>query len=135
MLNLGDVWLPNSPTVSLYQERLLLQLVDPLGYHLIQKLYWENPSKMPGPAEYVTIRRIRVTPSIENVWWLSPTPNPKANNRNVLVDYSSSMRNALTRGTNAGMRPCLAKPSAPIMAAPSPTVCWSPLTPRPIRRT
>jgi DNA modification methylase len=105
MLNLGDVWLPNSPTVSLYQERLLLELVDRLGYHLIQKLYWESPSKMPGPAEYVTIRRIRVTPSIENIWWLSPTPNPKADNRNVLVDYSSSMRKTLTRGTNAGTRP------------------------------
>jgi site-specific DNA-methyltransferase (cytosine-N4-specific) len=60
---------------------------------------------MPGPAEYVTIRRIRVTPSIENIWWLSPTPNPKADNRNVLVDYSSSMRKTLTRGTNAGTRP------------------------------
>lgn len=58
MLNLGDVWLPNLPTVSLYQERLLLELVDRLGYHLIQKLYWNNPSKMPAPAEYVTVRRI-----------------------------------------------------------------------------
>jgi DNA modification methylase len=105
MLNLGDVWLPNSPTISLYQERLLLELVDRLGYHLIQKLYWDNPSKMPGPAEYVTVRRIRVTPSVENIWWLSPTSNPKADNRNVLVDYSASMRKTLARGTNAGMRP------------------------------
>ena len=105
MLNLGDVWLPNSPTISLYQERLLLELVDRLGYHLVQKLYWNSPTKMPGPAEYVTIRRIRVTPSVENVWWLSPSPNPKADNRNVLVDYSSSMRKTLARGTNAGRRP------------------------------
>lgn len=105
MLNLGDVWLPNSPTVSLYQERLLLELVDRLGYHLIQKLYWENPAKMPAPAEYVTIRRIRVTPSIENIWWLALTPNPKADNRNVLVDYSPSMRRTFERGTNAGTRP------------------------------
>ncbi len=105
MLNLGDVWLPNSPTVSLYQERLLLELVDRLGYHLIQKLYWENPAKMPAPAEYVTVRRIRVTPSIENIWWLALTPNPKADNRNVLVDYSTSMRRTLAKGTNAGTRP------------------------------
>lgn len=105
MLNLGDVWLPNSPTTSLYQERLLLELVDRLGYHLVQKLYWNNPSKMPGPAEYVTVRRIRVTPSIENILWLSLTPNPKADNRNVLVDYSASMRRTLDRGTNAGQRP------------------------------
>lgn len=105
MLNLGDVWLPNTPTVSLYQERLLLELVDRLGYHLVQKLYWSNPSRMPGPAEYVTIRRIRLTPSIENIWWLSLTSSPKADNRNVLVEYSPSMRKTLARGTNAGVRP------------------------------
>jgi len=105
MLNLGDVWVPDSPTMSLYQERLLLELVDRLGYHLIQKLYWENPAKMPGPAQYVTVRRIRVTPSVENIWWLALTPNPKADNRNVLVDYSRSMQRALVHGTNAGVRP------------------------------
>ena len=105
MLNLGDVWLPGQPTMSLYQERLLLELVDKLGYHPIQKLIWENPAKIPAPAEWVTAKRIRVTPSTENIWWLSPTPQPKANNRNVLVPYSSHMRRTLQKGTNSGTRP------------------------------
>lgn len=105
ILNLGDVWVPNSPTMSLYQERLLLELVDRLGYHLIQRLVWENPAKMPAPAEWVTVRRIRLNPSTENLWWLSTTPYPKANNRNVLVPYSKHMRKTLAKGTNAGARP------------------------------
>ncbi len=105
ILNLGDVWLPDSPTMSLYNERLLVQLVDSLGYHLIQRLVWENPSRLPSPAEYVTVRRIRVNPSTENLWWIAPTPNPKANNRNVLVPYSRHMQKTLARGTNEGIRP------------------------------
>lgn len=105
-LNLGDVWLPGSPTQSLYQERvLLLQLIDKLGYRLIQKLVWENPAKMPAPAEWVTIRRIRLTPSTENIWWLAPSEYPKANNRSVPVPYSDAMRKTLAKGTNAGRRP------------------------------
>ena len=29
------------------------------------------------------------------VWWFSKTPNPKANNKRVLWDYSDSMKNLL----------------------------------------
>jgi site-specific DNA-methyltransferase (cytosine-N4-specific) len=106
-LNLGDVWLPGAGagTQSLYQERLLLELVDRMGYHLVQKLAWENPSKLPAPAEYVTVRRVRVNPSLENFWWLAPSTSPKANNRNVQVPYSAAMLKTLARGTNAGTRP------------------------------
>jgi site-specific DNA-methyltransferase (cytosine-N4-specific) len=105
-LNTGDCWLPGTPTASLYQERLLLALVDDLGYHLAQRLYWENPSKLPAPAEWVTIRRIRLNPSVEQILWLSKTPFPKANNRNVLRPYSQSMRSTLAAGgTNPGPRP------------------------------
>jgi hypothetical protein len=42
-----------------------------LGYSLAEKFYWENPSKMPSPAEWVCVRRIRVTPSIEHIYWLT----------------------------------------------------------------
>jgi DNA modification methylase len=105
-LNTGDCWLPGTPTASLYQERLLLALVDDLGYHLAQRLYWENPSKLPAPAEWVTIRRIRLTPSVEQILWLSKSPFPKADNRAVLRPYSQSMRATLANGgSNAGNRP------------------------------
>ena len=105
MLNLGDVWVPGEPTMSLWQERVLLNLVDRLGYKLVQKIYWENAAKMPQPAEWVTVRRIRLNHSVENIWWLSPTSMPKAHNDQVLVPYSASMRRTLSNGTNAGTRP------------------------------
>jgi DNA modification methylase len=105
MLNMADVWIPGRPEVSLWQERVILNMVDRLGYHLCEKLYWHSPSKMPSPAEWVTIRRVRVTPAVESIWWLSKTPNPKANNRNVLTSYSESMKRVLKKGTNAGVRP------------------------------
>ena len=40
------------------------------------------------PAEWVTVRRIRIKDAVEYVWWLSKTPWPKANNRAVLKPYS-----------------------------------------------
>jgi site-specific DNA-methyltransferase (cytosine-N4-specific) len=104
-LNMAEVRIPGRPEVSLWQERIILNMVDRLGYHICEKLFWHSPSKMPSPAEWVTVRRVRVTPAVENIWWLSKTPNPKANNRNVLTPYSESMKRVLEKGTNAGVRP------------------------------
>jgi DNA modification methylase len=99
ILNLADVFTPGAPAISLYQERLLLRLCDELGYTLAQKFYWENSSKMPGPAEWVCVRRIRVTPSIEQIYWLTKNPNTaKANNKLVLRPYSGSMQNRIALG-------------------------------------
>ncbi len=47
MLNLGDAWIPGRPAQSLYQERVLLRLIDELGYSLLQRLYWHNPLSSP----------------------------------------------------------------------------------------
>lgn len=106
MLNLGDVFTPGLPVMSLYQERLILRMVDELGFNLAQKLLWHNQSKMPSPAEWVTVRRIRLTPASENLWWLSKSAFPKANNRNVLRPYSASMQAMIKAGGNkAAIRP------------------------------
>lgn len=105
LLNLGDTFLKGQPAMSLWQERLVLELVDRLGLHLAQKLFWENPSKMPAPAAWVTVRRVRVTPSVEQVWWLSKTPHPKANSRRVLRPYSQDMKRLLERGATPRVRP------------------------------
>lgn len=92
ILNMGDVWLKGQPVMSLYQERLILRLCDELGFQLNEKLFWQNPAKLPSPAEWVTVRRVRVTPSVEQMWWLSRSANPKANNAAVLRPYSESMK-------------------------------------------
>lgn len=105
ILNLADVFTPGAPAISLYQERLLIRLCDELGYTLAQKFYWENSSKMPGPAEWVCVRRIRVTPSIEQVYWLTNNPiAAKANNRQILRSYSQSMQDRIAHGGENNQR-------------------------------
>ena len=98
VLNLADVWERGRPSLSLYQERLLLRLVDDLGLRLCARYAWLNPSKMPAPAEWVTVRKVRVKPSLEQIYWLSPHDNPYADNRQVLRPYSDAMKARLAAG-------------------------------------
>ena len=105
VIDVGGAWKKGIPTRSLYHFELLLMLCDEYGFHLCQEHYWWNPSKLPTPAEWVNIRRIRVKDAVNCVWWLSPTPWPKASNRRVLSPYSESMRDLLTNGYDAKTRP------------------------------
>lgn len=98
VLNLGDVWEKGRPSLDLYAERLLIRLVDDLGFNLSQRFEWQNPSKLPAPAEWVTIRRERVKPGLERLYWLSLDEHPKANNRNVLNPYSKAMKGRMSCG-------------------------------------
>ena len=106
-LNLGVCWTPGVPAQSLYMERLLVKLEDSLGIHLLQRLDWHSPTKLPTPLEWVGIRRVRVTPSVEPLLWLSPDPNnAKADNRNVLRAYSESgLRSIRGERSRNGDRP------------------------------
>ena len=52
-----------------------------------------NPTRCED-AEWVTIRRIRLTDSFTHVWWLAKSDFPKADNRKVLRPYSDSMKGA-----------------------------------------
>jgi DNA modification methylase len=105
ILNIGGSYNPGTPTRSLYHFKLLIELVETHGFHLAQELFWYNPAKMPMPAEWVTVRRVRVRDSVEYVWWLSKTPWPKANNRAVLRPYSNDMHRLNRKGVAARVRP------------------------------
>lgn len=105
VIDIGGAWKPGTPTRSLYHFDLLLMLCKEYGFYLCQEHYWWNPSKLPTPAEWVNIRRVRVKDAVNTVWWLSKTPFPKANNRKVLVPYSDSMRSLLVNGYTAKERP------------------------------
>jgi site-specific DNA-methyltransferase (cytosine-N4-specific) len=76
-----------------------------VGFYLAQEFFWWNPSKLPSPAEWVTVRRIRAKDAVNCVWWLSPTPWPKASNRRVLTPYSNAMKGLLKNGYRAKLRP------------------------------
>ncbi|MEW6574320.1 MAG: site-specific DNA-methyltransferase [Bacillota bacterium] len=105
VLNIGGTWTPGNPTRSLYHFRLLLHLCDELGFLLCQEFFWYNPAKMPAPAEWVNVRRIRVKDSVEYIYWLGKSPSPKADNSKVLQPYSKDMRRLINRGIKATVRP------------------------------
>ncbi len=105
VLNIGGSYNKGAPTRSLYHFKLLIALVEEIGFHLAQECFWYNPAKMPMPAEWVTVRRIRIRDSVEYVWWLSRTPYPKAGNRKVLKPYSKDMHRLNERGLNHTTRP------------------------------
>lgn len=105
VIDLGGAWKPGQPVRSLYHFKLLIMLCEEFGFHLAQEFYWWNPSKLPSPAEWVNIRRIRVKDAINTVWWLSKTPWPRASNRRVLQPYSDSMKHLLANGYKAMLRP------------------------------
>ena len=77
VLNVGGAWTQGAPLRSLYHFRLLLALCDEVGFQLCQEFFWYNPAKMPAPAEWVNVRRIRVKDSVEYIFWLSKTAFPK----------------------------------------------------------
>lgn len=105
VIDIGGAWISGQPTRSLYHFKLLIMLCEEYGFHLAQEFFWWNPAKLPTPAEWVTVRRIRVKDAINCVWWLSPTPWPRADNRRVLQPYSDSMRDLLRNGYRPMKRP------------------------------
>lgn len=105
VIDLGGAWKPSLPVRSLYHFKLLIMLCEEYGFHLAQEFYWWNPSKLPTPAEWVNVRRIRVKDGINTVWWLSKSPWPRASNRRVLQPYSDSMRSLLRTGYKSNLRP------------------------------
>lgn len=105
VIDIGGAWLPGQPTRSLYHFELAIMLCREMGFYLAQEFFWWNPSKLPSPAEWVTVRRIRVKDAVNMVWWLSPTPWPKASNKRVLSPYSDAMKGLLRNGYKAKLRP------------------------------
>lgn len=105
VIDIGGTWNKGQPTRHLYHFKLLIMLCEEFDFHLAQDFYWWNPAKLPTPAEWVTIRRIRVKDALNKVWWLSKTPWPKASNRRVLQPYSSSMKELLENGYKPNLRP------------------------------
>ena len=100
VIDLGGSWNRGSGTRSLYQYQLILRLCE--VFHLAQEFYWYNPSRLPTPAEWVTIRRTRVKDAVNMLWWLSKTTEPQADNRRVLKPYSRSMKRLLRDGYDPG---------------------------------
>lgn len=106
VIELGNAWEPGRPVMSTLALRSLLALQEEGDFALCQTFVAHNPARLPSPAQWVTVERIRVKDAYTNIWWLSPSDRPKADNRRILTPYSAKMQRLLDRGTyNAGRRP------------------------------
>lgn len=103
VLDIGGAWIPGAPVRSIYHFELAVKIAK--EFKLAQEFYWYNPAKLPSPAEWVTVRRVRVKDAVNMVWWFAKTENPKADNRKVLVPYSDSMKSLLKQGYKPKRRP------------------------------
>lgn len=109
VIELGNSWEPKRPVQSLLALQALLALAsreEEGGLRLIQEFICYNPSRLPSPAQWVTVERVRTVDSFTHVWWLAKTDHPDADNSRVPRPYSSSMLKLLDRRTfNHGTRP------------------------------
>lgn len=106
VMELGNSWEPGKPVMSTLALESLLAFLRAGDLHLCQQLIWHNPARLPTPAQWVTVERIRLKDAYTLIWWMSPSERPKADNRRVLVEYSDSMKKLLaTKTYNSGRRP------------------------------
>ena len=106
VIDIGGGWQKGKPVRSTYHFELLTELAGRDGpFHLAQDCYWYNPAKLPTPAQWVTIERIRVTDAVNHVWWLSKSERPEADNTRVLQEYSDSQKKLMEEGYNDKKRP------------------------------
>ncbi len=106
VLELGNAWEPGRPVMSTLAIRALLRFLELGEFSLCQQFVSYNKARLPTPAQWVNIERIRVKDAYTHVWWMSRTDRPYANNRRVLRPYSDAMKYLLKRGKyNAGRRP------------------------------
>lgn len=106
VMELGNAWEPGRPVMSTLALEALLAFKKKGRLRLIQQFVAHNPARLPSPAQWVNIERIRVKDSFTHLWWLAPSDRPYADNRSVLTEYSNSMKLLLkTKAYNAGVRP------------------------------
>jgi DNA methylase len=106
VIEIGNSWEPNRPVQSILHLESLLAFMKAANLNLIQEFICYNPSRLPSPANWVTVNRIRTVDCYTHVWWLSKSDYPKADNRKVLRPYSQGMMNLIKRQNyNTGKRP------------------------------
>lgn len=106
VIEVGNAWEKGAPVMSTLALRSLLAFQERAELNLCQQFICYNPARLPGPAQWVNIERIRVKDAFTHIWWMSPSKRPKANNRRVLKPYSQSMLGLLkSKSYNAGIRP------------------------------
>ena len=105
VIELGNAWEKGHPVMSTLPLKSLLKFQEAGKLFVNQQFICHNPARLPSPVQWVTRERIRVKDSYTHVWWMSLTERPKADNRKVLVPYSTAMKKLMEKGSyNSGKR-------------------------------
>jgi DNA modification methylase len=106
VLEMGNAWEAGQPVMSTLALEGLLEFLKQGSLKLAQQFICYNPARLPSPAQWVNVERIRLKDSYTHIWWMAATERPYADNRNVLKPYSTAMLNLLRTGRyNSGKRP------------------------------
>jgi len=104
VVDVGGAYLPGAPKRSTYHFELAILLAK--HFDLCQEFYWYNPAKLPSPAQWTNVKRVRVKDSVNLLLWFAPNAaETGASNRRVLKRYSASMRALLKNGYQIRKRP------------------------------
>lgn len=106
VIELGNAWEPGKPAMSTLALKAMLGFLEKGKFSLCQQFVWHNPARLPSPAQWVNVERIRLKDAYTNLWWMSKTDRPLADNRRVLSEYSKDMKDLLKKQKyNSGKRP------------------------------
>lgn len=106
VIEIGNAWERGRPVMSTLPLEALLGFLGSSGLRLCQQFICHNPARLPGPAQWVNIERMRVKDTFTHVWWMARSDRPKADNRRILTEYSHDMKRLLKRKRyNTGPRP------------------------------
>lgn len=106
VVEIGNAWERGRPVQSTLPQRALLAFLDAGAFQLCQEITYYNPARLPSPAQWVTVNRMRLKDATTKIWWMAKCDRPDADNRRVLRPYSEHMKKLLARKSyNAGMRP------------------------------
>ncbi len=106
VIELGNAWEAGKPVMSTLALESLLAFRREGKFNLCQQFVSYNKARLPSPAQWVNVERIRVKDAFTHLWWMSPSTHPKADNRRVLKEYSQAMLDLLSSGDyNSGKRP------------------------------
>lgn len=109
VVNIGSISVAGKPFKDPYVARFEIDLIDRLGLHLVDEHFWHNPAKLPGPVQWVSVKKKRLKNSVEHLLWFAKSEDFKSNNDNVREAESPHTtrfrKNALKSGKGLGRRP------------------------------
>jgi len=72
VIELGNAWEPGKPVMSTLALEALLAFRKAANLYLCQQFVCNNPARLPSPAQWVNVERIRVKDSFTHLWWMAP---------------------------------------------------------------